>query len=184
MRYLILGLVSPLFWSAQAAASSHLFNVGIRVDLKYEAFGEACHLRSLFRHFNLSAEIKNDVMTRAMVTKLNQHGPTLRKDLTHEEMSELAIKTEQGLSWIRSMVVSHDLLRTFIQTGVGLSKDSCQPPEDLVYATLDPVYVDFEVDSVGYLLPSLIHSKPLIIQGHKANGDPFRIQLSLTQDRL
>lgn len=183
MRHLISALVSTLFFSTQAAASSHLFNVGIRVDMKYEAFGETCHLRALFRHFNLSAEIKDDLVTRAMITKLNTHGPAVSKALTQPELSDLIIKTEQDLSWVRSMVVSQDILQTLIHTGAGLSKYDCQPPKDLVYETLDPVHFDFEVDSVGYLLPHLIHSKPVIIRGHKSNGDPFRIQLILTQDR-
>lgn len=160
-----------------------LFNVGLRVDLKYESFGEACHLRSLFRHYNLSAELVDGQVKRAQLKSANTRTPSAVQALSQNEVQSLDIRSEQNLSWVKSFSLSPELLRVLYETGHSLSKDECRPPSDLVIDVQGETQFDFQVEEVGYLLPHLIHSKPVMIRGHKANGEPFKMELILTQDR-
>ena len=172
-----------MFFS-QALFAGELLNVGLRVNLKYETFGEACQLRDLFRHYDLSLEIKDGDVSRAQLTKLNVFGPPQALKLKTQELASLDVRTENNLSWIKSFSASPEVLKQLINTAEGLGRsDSCKPPQDLLYDDLDFTHFDFGIEEVGYILPSLIDSKPITVRGQTTNGDPFRIEIKLTQDR-
>ena len=93
------------------------------------------------------------------------------------------VPEENNLFWIRRFYVSPQLLRTFLFAGKGFASDSCIPPADFETIPLDGILFDFGVDSVGYLLPHLISSEEVIFRGKLESSKPFRIRISLTQDR-
>jgi hypothetical protein len=179
LKYVLLILASM----SQTAAAGEFFNVGLRVDLKYESFGESCRLHPLFRHYNLSAEVTDGRVVRAQIAKVKNLVTQNTHPLSDDEMQGLDVRHEKEQSWAKSLVIGPDLLREIILTGDGLSFDDCIPPRDLIFADESPVVFDFGVEEVGYLLSALINSKPVKIRGTKQNGDPFLITLSLTQDR-
>ncbi len=183
MKTYALGVLTGFFLFASSLSAGEFFNVGIRVDLKYESFGEACRLHALFRHYNLSAELADGHVKRAQLQSINTHTPPSVRALSENELQSLDIRSEQNLSWVKSVSFSPELLKVLYQTGHSLSKDECRPPLDLVIDVGGDTHFDFQVEEVGYLLPHLIHSKPVIIRGHKANGEPFKMELTLTQDR-
>lgn len=183
MKTYALGLLSGFFLFSSSVLASEFFNVGLRVDLKHESFGESCHLRALFRHHNLSAELVDGQVTRAQLQSVTTRTPSLIHPLSQSEKSSIDIRSEKNLSWIKSLFVTPETLKVFYQTGYQLAKDACRPPLDLVIDVPGETHFDFQVEEVGYLLPHLIHSKPVIIRGHKANGEPFKMELTLTQDR-
>jgi hypothetical protein len=173
-----------LLFLPQNLFAADLLNVGLRVDMRYETFGEACHLRGLFRHYDLSMEIKNNEVSRAKLTKLNTFGPSIAHSINKQDAATFDVRTEGGLSWIKSFSASPEIITKLINTAEGLGKeDSCQPPTDFISDNLQPVYFDFDVEEVSYLLPHLINSKPVVLQGHGANAEPFRIVITLIQDR-
>lgn len=177
-------IFGSLFFS-QTVWGGDLLNVGLRVDMKYESFGESCHLRSLFRHYDLSLEVINSHVNRGQLTKLGHFGPTEHTRLNDHETASFDIRSEAGLSWIKAFSASPSLMRKLMNTSTGLGKsDFCLPPQDLIFDDLGDTVFDFGVEAVNYLLPHLIHSQPVILRGHKPNGDPFRIQITLTQDRI
>lgn len=177
-------IFSSLFFS-QTVWGGDLLNVGLRVDMKYEAFGESCHLRSLFRHYDLSLEIINNHVNRGQLTKLNHFGPTEQTPLDEQETASFDVRSEAGLSWVKAFSASPSLMHKLMNTAKGLGRgDSCHPPRDLIFNDLGNTSFDFGVETINHLLPHLIHSQPVILRGHKQNGDPFRIQLTLTQDRI
>lgn len=176
-------IFSSLFFS-QTVWGGDLLNVGLRVDMKYESFGESCHLRGLFRHYDLSLEIINNHVSRGQLTKLNHFGPTEQIPMDEQETASFDVRSEAGLSWIKAFSASPSLMHKLMSTAKGLGKsDSCQPPRDLIFEDLGVTAFDFGVEKIDHLLPHLIYSQTVILRGHKPNGDPFRIQLTLTQDR-
>lgn len=183
MKTYALGVLSGFFLFSSSLLAGEFFNVGLRVDLKYESFGEACHLRALYRHYNLSAELVEGRVTRAQLQPVNTRSASKVRALSQDELQSLDIRTEQNLSWVKSLSFSPELLKFFYQTGHSLAKDDCRPPLDLVIDIQGETQFDFQVEEVGYLLPHFIHSKPVIIRGHKSNGEPFKMELTLTQDR-
>ena len=183
MKTYALGLLSGFFLFSSSLLASEFFNVGLRVDVKYESFGEGCHLRALYRHYNLSAELVDGQIKRAQLQSTNTRTPSTIRPLSQNELQSLDIRSEQNLSWVKSLSFSPEILKVLYQTGHSLSKDECRPPLDLVIDVGNETQFDFQVEEVGYLLPHLIHSKPVIIRGHKANGEPFKMELTLTQDR-
>jgi len=183
MKKYAIGVIVGLTLFAHPVSAGELFNVGLRVDLKYHSFGESCRLHALFKHYNLYAELTDGRVTRAQLQKINIHGPSTTHNVSENEAQLLDIRTDQNLSWVKSMFISHELLQLIHQTGNGLAKDACTPPKDLVLDVPGDLEFDFQVEEVGYLLPHFINSKPVIVKGHKTNGDPIRIELTLTQDR-
>ena len=180
----LLKLTFGMVFFAHTSIAGELLNVGLRVDLKYESFGEACRLHALFRHYDLSLEVTTNEVTRAQLTKLNVFGSPQNSQLTDQELASFDVRKDQNLSWIKSFTASSDLAKTLLKTAEGLGKsDSCKPPEDLIYDDLDNIHIDFGIEEVGYLLPHFINSKPVILRGYKPNGDPFLIEMTLTQDR-
>lgn len=183
LRFAMKAVIVSLFLS-QPLSASELLNVGLRVSLKYDTFGEGCHLRSLFRHYNLSLEMVDQQISRARLTKLNVSRPDVAFDLTPSDFVSIDVRTEENTSWIKSFSASPALIKKFLNTADGLGRsDSCKPHEDLVLDELDPIQFDFGVEEVGYLLPYLIDSKPALIRGKRANGDAYQIELTITQDR-
>jgi hypothetical protein len=183
MKTYALGLLSGFFLFSSSLLASEFFNVGLRVDLKYASFGEACRLHALSRHYNLSAELVDGQVKRAQLQSVSTRAPSTVRALSLNELQYLDIRSEQNISWVKSLSFSPEILRVLYQTGHSLSKDDCRPPLDLVIDIGSETQFDFQVEEVGYLLPHLIHSKPVIIRGHKANGEPFKMELTLTQDR-
>jgi hypothetical protein len=166
------------------AFAGELLNVGLRVNLKYESFGEACRLSELFRHFNISLEVLNGNVTRGQLTKVNISGSPQNSKLTDQELAGFDVRRDQNVSWIKSFKASPALTKKLLNTADGLgASDSCKPPGDLVYDDLENTYIDFGIEAVDHLLPVFIYSKPVFLRGHKPNGDPFLIELTLTQDR-
>ncbi len=168
---------------SQMAAAGELFNVGLRVDLKYDSFGESCRLHALYRHYNLSAEIHDDVVERAQLTKIKMSESQKVFALTSDEMLALDIRHDQGYSWLKSIAIGPDLLRVIIRTADGLSKSECKLPHDVIIENDDHIVFDFGVEKVEYLLPHLMDSNSVKIRGRKENGDPVLMTLTLTQDR-
>lgn len=183
MKTYVLGVLSGFLFFSSSLLAGEFFNVGLRVDLKYESFGEACRLHALSRHYNLSAELVDGQVKRAQLQSVGTRTPSTVHALSQNELQSFDIRSEQNLSWVKSLSFSPEILRVLYQTGHSLSKDDCRPPLDLVIDVGSETHFDFQVEEVGYLLPHLIHSKPVTIRGHKANGEPFKMILTLTQDR-
>jgi len=178
-----LPIIGVLLFS-QASTAAEFLNVGLRVNLKYESFGESCQLRELFRHYDISLESDDRHVRRAQIKKINVFGPEQVLKLNELETASFDVRTDKNLSWIKSFSASPELVRKLLNTADGLGKsDSCKPPQDLTYDDFESIYFDFGIEEVGDLLPHFIYSKPISLRGHKSNGDPFRIELTLTQDR-
>ena len=183
IRNLIKLILANAFFPYTAIAGE-LLNVGLRVDLKYESFGEACRLHGLFRHYNLSLEVSSGNVTRAQLTKVNISGAPQNSKLNDQELASFDVRRDQNVSWIKSFTASSDLTKKLLNTADGLgASDSCKPPGDLVYDDLENTEIDFGIEDVDHLLPSFINSKPVFLRGQRQNGDPFLIEMTLIQDR-
>lgn len=182
-NFLSLPVIGLLLFS-QSSIAAEFLNVGLRVNMKYESFGEACQLRELFRHYEISLESDNRHVTRAQIKKINVFGQDEVVKLNELETGSFDVRTDKNLSWIKSFSASPNLVKKLLNTADGLgASDSCKPPQDLTYDDFESIYFDFGIEEVGDLLPHFIYSKPAILRGQKSNGDPFRIELTLTQDR-
>jgi hypothetical protein len=182
-NFLSLPLITLLMFSQNSNAAEFL-NVGLRINLKYESFGESCQLRDLFRHYDISLESDDRHVTRAQIKKINVFGQDEVIKLNELETASFDVRTDKNLSWIKSFSASPNLVKKLLTTADGLgASDSCKPPQDLTYDEFESIYFDFGIEEVGHLLPHFIYSKPVMLWGHKSNGDPFRIELTLTQDR-
>lgn len=175
--FLAIVVLSSLCWG------SDVFNVGLRVNLEYSDLNSHCRLSSLVEPFRLGAEVQNGRVTRAQITKKSRFLEPLVYELNEQELSGLDYREEDNLFWIKQLYVSPELLRKFLFAGKGFGSDSCIPPEALNAVPLPAVLFDFGVDSVGYLLPALISSQEVILRDKFEGTTPFRIRISLTQDR-
>ena len=98
----LISLTIGLLIFSQPVVSGELLNVGIRVDIKYESFGESCHLRGLFKHYNISLETDQETASRGQLTKLNVFGPKETQILSQPELASFVIRNDQNLTWIKS----------------------------------------------------------------------------------
>jgi hypothetical protein len=172
------------------SAATNLLNVGIRVEMKFDSFGQNCNLAPLYPRFNLSVQMEHGMPVRARISKLARLGvlasqpPSIFYDLTATELQTLDVRTDQGLSWVKSVELSPEATRMLADAGKGLASDACVPPAGLRYSSDQPVSFDFGVEEVGYLLPKMLNSNSILLRGMTAARDPFQIEMTLTQDRI
>jgi hypothetical protein len=131
----------------------------------------------------LAVEVQDGKVMRGKVTKSSPFGPTTSLDLNLDEGQAIEIREEDDFFWIKSLSVSRPLLESFIFSGQGFGRDACVPPQGISFMGPDSVTFDFGVESVTFVLPHLIYSNEVVIRGQTLNGNPYRIKMSLTQDR-
>jgi len=175
-------IFSLFLWGATSWATD-VFSVGLRVNLEYSDLEHHCKLSALVEPHRLSLEILNGKVVRGKVTQGSRFSPVRSLDLTSDEREALEFREEENLFWIKSLRVSPPLLRKLVFSGKGFGQDTCIPPQGIATISPDSVTFDFGVESVGYLLPHLIHSNEVILRGQTSQGEPYRIKMSLTQDR-
>lgn len=163
--------------------ASELFTVGLQVKFEYSDLHSHCRLSALVEPYRLAAEIENGQVVRARLFKKGPHLSPTDYDFTKEELRGLEIREEAGLMWLKSLRASSEMLQILIQTGAGLGSHTCVPPQEIAREVLESSHFDFGITEVGYLLPHLINSNELVFHGRNNFVGPFRIKLSLVQDR-
>jgi hypothetical protein len=128
-------------------------------------------------------EINNGELLRGKLKKSSRFNPELSFDLTKEELEGVEVRQEAGLFWIRKIGISPRILKQLLVSGEGFGSDTCLPLQGVSEVIPDSIVFDFGVESVGYLLPHLIHSNEVFLRGKTESMQPFLIKLSLTQDR-
>lgn len=171
------------FFFSSLGLGADVFNLGLRVNLEYSDLNTHCRLSALVEPFRLAAEVEEGRVLKAQLSKRSRFLEPFTYELSEEESAGLEFREESNLFWIRRFYVSPQLLRTFLFAGKGFASDSCIPPADFETIPLDGILFDFGVDSVDYLLPHLISSEEVILRGKLESSKPFRIRISLTQDR-
>lgn len=172
-----------LFLWGSAVFSAQVVNLGLRVNLEYTDFEHHCKLSALVQPYRLSAELKNGKPVRSQLTLPSRFLPPVSYELNPVELEQLQILEENQLVWAKQLYASPELLRQLIYTGKGFASDACLPPQGIRSLSEEGVLFDFGVDSVGYLLPAMIHSQEVILEGETESFRPYRIRLSLTLDR-
>jgi hypothetical protein len=178
MKYFLLALLCSV-----SALGTDVLNVGIRVNLEYSDLNSHCKLSALSEPFRLAVLIKDGRVEQARLKKESRFSTSISHDLSAEELEGLQVRQEADLMWIKQLVLSSTTLKLFLYAGEGLGKDSCVPPRNMEIEKHGLIYFDFGVESVDYLLPHLLNSNEEVFRGESLEGNPFRIKLSLTQDR-
>ncbi len=166
-----------------SALGADLLNVGLQVNLEYSDLDYHCKLSALNQPFRLAVEIRDREVVRARLKKESWFGSSLTRDLSEDEVGNFQVLEEAGLMWFKKVYLSSETVNLLLFAGEGFGKDSCIPPQGIREAMSEPILFDFGIDSVGHLLPHLIHSNEVVLRGVTQEGNPFRIKLSLTQDR-
>jgi len=176
-KILFLFLVAAPIWGMD------VINVGLRVSLEYSDLDHHCRLSSLIQPWRLAAEMEDGKVVRARLKKTPIFSAPSTYDLTQGELEGLRIIEEKGYVWVKTFSVSPEMLRALILTGEGSSRDACVPPHGIATVEPDSILFDFGIESVGYLLPTLINSQEVIIRGQTEISERYRVKLSLTQVR-
>jgi len=170
-------------FSSVLAAGTDAINVGLRVNLEYSDMNHHCKLSALVEPYRLAVEMREGELLRAQIKRSSRFKPEVRIELDDEELAGMEARSESDLFWLKKLWVSPRLLEQLIFSGEGFGSDSCFPPDGMRDISPHSFQLDFGVESVGYLLPHLIHSDEVVIRGRTNQSEPFTIRLSLTQDR-
>ncbi|NBX83032.1 hypothetical protein EBQ90_08090 [bacterium] len=176
-------LVFVVLLSGSPLLATQVFNVGLRIGLEYTDFDHHCRLSALVEPYRLSAELKAGKVVRAKLTLPSRFLPPVTYELNGLELERLEILEESTMVWIKQLYASPALLKQLLYTGRGFGSDACLPPRGVSSLPEEGVVFDFGVDSVGYLLPHMIHSQEVNLEGNTESLRPYRILLRLTQDR-
>lgn len=157
----------------------YILTTKLRVTIEYSDLEYYCKSSAISTPFVFALEV-ND--------KNKAVRGSLRKDrnplysLKKEELDNIQIISESNVAWVKSLLLSDDLLRLFIYNDSNY-RNMCSPPENLPELKTDNYVIDFGVSSVGYLLPGMLPSNQLKIHGRTAKENLYQIKLSLTQIR-
>lgn len=176
-------LIVSLLLSGSSLYATQVINIGLRIGLEYTDFDHHCRLSALVEPYRLSAELEEGKVVRAKLTLPSRFLPPVTYEFDGLELERLEILEEGSLVWIKQLFASPALLKQLVYTGRGFSSDACVPPQELSSLPEEGVVFDFGVESVGYLLPHLIHSQEVRLEGNTESLRPYRILLTLTQDR-
>lgn len=152
--------------------------VKLKVTIEYSDIEYYCKSSAISIPFVFTIELDSNKPIRG----------SLRKDknplylLDQEELDNIRVISESGLSWIKSMVLSDNMLRLFVY-GDSNYRNMCVPTENLEDLKSNNSLVDFGVLSIEYLLPTMLNSNKSVITGKTSKKDPYQIKLSFTQIR-
>lgn len=155
-----------------------ILTVQLRVIVEYSDIEYYCKSSAISTPFIFTLEIENNKAIRGSLKK--DGNPLYRLD--PRELENIRIISDSGLSWIKSMILSDDMLRLFIY-GDSNHRNMCAPPENLDDLKSNTILVDFGVSSVGDLLPKMLNSNQPVITGQTSKKDPYQIKLSFAQIR-
>ena len=157
-----------------------LLTIKLRVSIEYSDIEYYCKSSAISTPLILTMELddKNKIV-RASLKKNKDKTYILESD----ELDNINILSEAGLSWIKSIVLSDNLLRFMVYADSHLTS-MCSPPENLEDLKAHNIVIDFGVSSIGYLLPYMMTSNTVSINGQNSKNNWYQINLALTQLRV
>lgn len=163
--------------------AADVFSVALRTEFRYADFETQCFLPGMAENFRFSAEVENGRVVRAILKKVLLSGFSEVLELDPSEMKNIEIHEVSHSLWVKSWPVSGRVLWMLMRGGTEQGLDTCYPPEDL--ASVNPSAFQFVfqgLDNGGN--PFFVDSNTAVFQGKTISGRNYRIELSLTQDRI
>lgn len=151
----------------------------LRVSIEYSDIEYYCKSSAISKPFVFTLEVNDQ--NKAVRGSLRKDRNPLYS-LKKEELDNIHIISESNIAWIKSLLLSDDLLRLFIYNDSNY-RNMCSPPENLPDLKTDDYLIDFGVSSIGYLLPGMLPSNQLKISGITSKENLYQIKLSMTQIR-
>lgn len=151
----------------------------LRVSVEYSDIEYYCKSSAISKPFVFALEVNDQ--NKAVRGSLRKDRNPLYS-LKKEELDNIHIILESNVAWIKSLLLSDNLLRLFIYNDANY-RNMCSPPENLPELKADDYLIDFGVSSIGYLLPGMLPSNQLRISGITSKENLYQIKLSLTQIR-
>lgn len=151
----------------------------LRVSVEYSDIEYYCKSSAISKPFVFALEVNDQ--NKAVRGSLRKDRNPLYS-LKKEELDNIHIILESNVAWIKSLLLSDDLLRLFIYNDANY-RNMCSPPENLPELKADDYLIDFRVSSIGYLLPGMLPSNQLRISGITSKENLYQIKLSMTQIR-
>lgn len=157
---------------------TQILTVNLRVIIEYSDIEYYCKSSAISTPFIFTIEIENNKLIRGSIKK--DKNPLYILD--QKELDNIKVISESDLSWIKSMVLSDDMLHLFVY-GDSNHRNMCTPPENLEDLKSNNILVDFGATSVGYLLPKMLDSNQCVITGKTSKKGTYQIKLLFTQIR-